>query len=97
MTIEEWVEEELAEGMQIARSEGLRKGREEGRQEGLQEGLQEGRQEGLQEGRKEGLQEGQDRLLKLMNQMLEAGEGGELRRLSTEPAFLQEMYQKYHL
>ena len=89
MTIEEWVEEELAEGMQIARSEGLRKGREEGRQEG--------RQEGLQEGRKEGLQEGQDRLLKLMNQMLEAGEGGELRRLSTEPAFLQEMYQKYHL
>ena len=66
---------------------------EEEVEEGRQKGLREGRQKGLQEGR----QEGQNRLLKLMNSMVEAGEAEQLPRLSREPAFLQEMLKKYQL
>lgn len=89
MSMEEWLMEWAEEEVEEGRQKGLREGR--------QKGLQEGRQKGLQEGRQEGLQEGQNRLLKLMNSMVEAGEAEQLPRLSKEPAFLQEMLKKYQL
>ena len=63
----------------------------------LQEHKQEGRREGRQEGRREGRQDGMNCILKLTAAMMEAGEGDQISRLSTEPEFLKAMLEKYHL
>lgn len=51
----------------------------------------------LSDERKEGQKEGESNLLWLIGQMEAAGLAAEIPRLSKEPQFLQEMYQKFHL
>lgn len=62
----------------------------------LEEWLDDAMEEGREEGRKEGIAEGQSRLQHLIEVMVEAGETALIPRLS-DTAFLNEMYQKYHV
>lgn len=76
----------------------LKKSREwEGRYMKFEELLQKSKKEGLEQGMKQGYDMGQSRILKLMNCMIRAGESLELPRLQQDTAFLEEMFEKYHL
>lgn len=62
-------------------------------QKSKKEGLEQGLEEGLEQGMKQGCDLGQNRILKLMNCMIKAGESSELPRLEQDTAFLQEMFR----
>ena len=66
-------------------------------EKGKKEGHRIGKEEGQRIGKEEGQRIGQARILKLMTLMTQDGETGQLSRLSTEPEFLEEMLEKYHL
>lgn len=63
----------------------------------LTEWLEEERNEGREEGRVEGLEQGRDQMLKLIKYMIEENEQEFIPRLTTDPAFFEEMLKKYHL
>ena len=63
----------------------------------LREREREGRAEGLRQGLAEGIQAGETRILALTAAMAAAGEAEQILRLSSDPAFLEEMLAKYHL
>lgn len=65
--------------------------------EWLEEERNEGREEGREEGRVEGLEQGRDQMLKLIKYMIEENEQEFIPRLTTDPAFFEEMLKKYHL
>ena len=72
----------------------LKKNREwERRYMRFEELLQQSEQQGIRQGREEGSRQ----MLALVEAMLAAGEVSEIPRLKTEPAFLQQMLEKYHL
>ena len=51
----------------------------------------------LQQSEQQGREEGSQQMLTLVEAMLADGEASEIPRLKTEPAFLQQMLEKYHL
>ena len=57
----------------------------------------EAREEGLKEGLEEGLKEGRSQLLTLIKAMTADGKADELFRLEEDPAYLEEMFEKYHI
>ena len=59
----------------------------------FEELLQQSEQQGIRQGREEGSQQ----MLTLVEAMLADGEASEIPRLKTEPVFLQQMLEKYHL
>lgn len=50
---------------------------------------------GMEKGLEQGLEQGQTRLLELIQRMSANGEADQIPRLSTDPAFLKESFQKY--
>lgn len=63
----------------------------------LDDERREAREEGREEGRKEGRKEGQSQLLTLIKAMTADGKAKELSRLEEDPAYLEEMFKKYHI
>ena len=51
----------------------------------------------LQQSEQQGREEGSQQMLALVEAMLADGEASEIPRLKTEPVFLQQMLEKYHL
>ena len=66
---------------------------------GMEKGLEQGQKLGLEQGQKlgleQGLEQGQAQLLDLIQRMSANGEADQILRLSTDPAFLKESFQKY--
>ena len=75
--------------------EHMRRERKDAYEDGVADGLAAGREEGLATGRKEGLAAGRDKLFALMNKMTSDGLGHLTARLASDPAFYEEMMQKY--
>ncbi|MDE6662730.1 MAG: Yae1 family protein [Lachnospiraceae bacterium] len=65
--------------------------------EGRQLGLTEGKQLGLSEGKQLGIKEGEQRLLKLQQLLLEAGRNEDLKRIFSEEAYREQLYQENNL
>ena len=63
----------------------------------LDDERREAREEGLKEGLKEGKKEGRSQLLTLIKAMTADGKADELSRLEEDPAYLEKMFEKYHI
>lgn len=63
----------------------------------LDDERREAREEGWNEGWNEGRKEGQSQLLTLIKAMTADGNTKELARLEEDPAYLEEMFEKYHI
>lgn len=63
----------------------------------LGELLDDERREAWEEGMAEGRAEGRRQLLALIRAMIADGQAGEIPRLDEEPAYLEEMLEKYHI
>ena len=92
MSIYEYNEEEH---MRMKRNNAYEDGVADGLAAGHEEGLAAGREEGLAAGREKGLAAGREKLFELMNKMTSDGLGDLTSRLSSDPAFYEEMMQKY--
>ena len=69
--------------------------REDGIELGKAQGIEIGKAEGIEQGRAEGKAEGEDRMLRLVSKMMEAGESDKIKLLSENKEFLEAMRSKY--
>ena len=72
---------------------------EEERKEGVTmcDGLDRIENRGIEKGKEIGKELGEERMLRLIQRMLENGETELIPELSSKPELLQEMYRKYNL
>ena len=75
--------------------EHIRMERADAYEDGVAEGLAAGRKEGLAAGREEGLTAGREQIVELISKMSADGLSDQISRLASDPAFYQEMMQKY--
>lgn len=85
------------DGREIGQKIGQEIGQEIGRKIGQEIGQEIGREIGQKIGQEIGQKNGQDRILQLMQQMIQAGEQDQLERLKLDAVFLEEQLEKYHL
>jgi len=75
--------------------EHMRMERKDAYEDGVADGFVTGREEGLVAGREEGIVTGREELFELMNKMTSDGLGHLTAKLASDPAFYEEMMQKY--
>lgn len=95
------IAEGYEQGLTDGHKSGLAEGRELGLAEGRRSGLTEGRELGLAEGHKSGLAEGRETGIAQMNRLIQAllseGRTEDLRRVSTDEAFRDQLMQELQL
>ena len=79
------------------RKKAVEEGIEKGLAQGMQQGLEKGLEQGLQQGLEKGLEKGQNRLALLVGQLLNAGRMDDLKRVSYDEAYRENLLKEFGL